>query len=189
MPGITFWFRRAVRALLATVTLASAGSVSALAQPVVDPTIAEFEPSPDHAITTPEGAPWVSSYLLQFFPVGSSTPSHSIDIGKPAPGPDGLIRFEFASRLPSPLVPGTIYEARVSAVGPGGSTASQPSNPFTRSATCEPTLSVTSVSFTATASTGSVTVTAADGCTWSAHAGAAWLTITSGASGNGSGIV
>src|SRR5262245_41419402 len=189
MTGINSRLHRPLSVLLATVTLATAGAIPALAQPVVDPTIAEFQPSADHNATTPDGTQWVTSYVLQFFPVGTSTPSHSIEMGKPAPESDGLIRFEFASKLASPLVPGTIYEARVSAVGPGGSAASDVSNSFTSSPVCAPTLSATSISIAATASTGSVAIVAASGCPWSASAGDGWLTVTAGSSGAGSGTV
>jgi hypothetical protein len=38
----------------------------------------------------------VSSYLLHIFPTGSSTPSYSIDIGKPDPDSAGLIGARFS---------------------------------------------------------------------------------------------
>src|SRR3990170_5788168 len=119
------------RVLLAMLAI-SVWSIPAGAQTVVDATTAEFQPSADHDATV-EGTPLVTSYLLQFFPGGSSSASHSIDMGKPAPGTDGLIRFQFTSRLTAPLVPGTTYQARVSAVGPGGTAPSTLSNTFTTS--------------------------------------------------------
>ncbi len=51
------------------------------------------------------------------------------------------------------------------------------------------TISPTSQSFAASAATGSVNVSAAPGCGWTATSNAAWITITSGASGSGNGIV
>src|SRR5687768_16456413 len=102
-----FWMvkdvaRRVVLAMAAAVFM----SIPAGAQTVVDATTAEFEPSADHN-TTSNGTALVTSYLLQFFPGGSSSASHSIDMGKPAPGTNGLIRFVFTSRLATPLVAGT----------------------------------------------------------------------------------
>src|SRR5688500_8866263 len=176
--------RRAMFAALVVII----GSVAASAQTVVDATTAEFQPSADHN-TTVNGTPLVSSYLLQFFPVGSSSASHSIDMAKPAPDSDGLIRFPFASRLTTPLVAGTTYQATVSAVGPGGIAASALSNPFTTSSPCSPSISATSATIAATAATGSVSVTAGTGCTWTAASNASWLTVTSGASGTGAGSV
>jgi hypothetical protein len=156
----------------------------AAAQTVIDATTAEFQASADHSASS-EGTPLVSSYLLQIFPTGSTTPSHSIDIGKPNPDGAGLIRFEFLSRLTTPLVPGTIYEARVSAVGPGGTSASLVSNPFTTSAPCAPVLSATSISVSAAATTRSVSVSAGATCGWDARANDTWITLTSPASATG----
>ena len=184
-----FWMvkvgvRRVVLAMAAMVFM----SIPAGAQTVVDATTAEFQPSADHN-TTSNGTALVTSYLLQFFPGGSSSASHSIDMGKPAPGTDGLIRFAFTSRLATPLVAGTNYQARVSAIGPGGTSASRLSNTFTVSASCTPSISASSVTVVPTASTGSVSVTAATGCTWTTTSNADWITVTSGASGTGNGSV
>jgi all-beta uncharacterized protein len=161
----------------------------AAAQSVVDATTAEFQPSADHSATASDGTPLVNSYLLQIFATGSSIPSYSIDMGKPTPGADGLIRFAFASRLTVPLVGGTIYEARVSAVGPGGSTSSQTSNTFASSAPCAPALSSVATSVGASATTGSVSVAAGTTCAWTTRANVTWLTVTSGASVTGAGNV
>ena len=54
---------------------------------------------------------------------------------------------------------------------------------------CTYTLSPVSNSFSASGGTGSVTVTAGSGCTWSASSTVPWITVTSGASGTGSGTV
>ncbi|MEP7338993.1 MAG: BACON domain-containing carbohydrate-binding protein [Acidobacteriota bacterium] len=51
------------------------------------------------------------------------------------------------------------------------------------------TISATSQSFTAAGGNGSVAVTSASGCSWTAASGADWLTITAGASGAGNGTV
>ena len=60
---------------------------------------------------------------------------------------------------------------------------------ITAAPACTYTLSATSFSAAAAGGTGSVNVTAPAGCSWKAASNAAWLTITSGASGSGSGTV
>src|SRR4029078_2529879 len=50
-------------------------------------------------------------------------------------------------------------------------------------------ISPTSQSFTAAGGMGSVNVTAAMGCSWSAGSNTTWIMITSGASGSGNGTV
>lgn len=61
--------------------------------------------------------------------------------------------------------------------------------PTCDSTTCNYTLNPTSASFTAASGTASVTVTTATGCTWTAVSNVSWITVTSGASGTGSGAV
>lgn len=175
------------------IAMVVAWVVPATAQTVVDATTAEFQPSPDHSVTS-DGIPRVTSYLLQFFPAGSSSPSHSIDIGKPAPDADGLIRFRFTPQLEqTPLVPGTTYEARVSAVGPGGSSTSGVSNPFTGPPPPPCTFAIDPTSRNNVAAGGesfSVAVTAGSGCNWPATTSpVSWIVVTSVGSGSGNGTV
>jgi uncharacterized protein (TIGR03437 family) len=54
---------------------------------------------------------------------------------------------------------------------------------------CTYTLTTTSIAAPYFASSGSIGVTAPTGCTWTAASSASWLTVTSGASGNGNGTV
>jgi hypothetical protein len=54
---------------------------------------------------------------------------------------------------------------------------------------CQITLTPTSQPASAASGTGMVGVTAPGGCEWTAVSGAAWITITSGASGSGNGTV
>lgn len=56
-------------------------------------------------------------------------------------------------------------------------------------APCTFTLSTSSLSFNASGGSNSVTVSAASHCTWSAASDRAWMSITSGASGSGDGVV
>jgi hypothetical protein len=63
----------------------------------------------------------------------------------------------------------------------------QPGNPLPP--VCSYSVSPTTVSAPAAGGPGSVAVAAPDGCAWSAGSQASWITITSGASGSGSGAV
>ncbi len=60
---------------------------------------------------------------------------------------------------------------------------------FTVGTNCTYSINPTSQSFVAVGGTGSVAVTAGSGCGWTATSNAAWITVTSGASGNGNGTV
>jgi Putative binding domain, N-terminal len=162
----------------------------AKAQPVVDPRFVEFTRSADHDRTT-GGTPVVQFYSLAIFTQGGSNPLDTIDLGKPTPDANGNIRIAFVPLMHFTPAAGVIYEARVSAVGSGGVGASTVSNTFTfQSSGCaQPTISPTSQSVVAGGGTGSVTVTAATGCPWTAASGASWITVTSGASGSGNGSV
>jgi hypothetical protein len=55
--------------------------------------------------------------------------------------------------------------------------------------TCTYSISPTSASFGASGGSGSVSVTAPSGCSWTAGSNASWITITSGSSGSGNGTV
>lgn len=78
----------------------------------------------------------------------------------------------------------------VSAVGNDGTTHTAASDvPSDCGGTCTFSISPTSASQTAAGGSGSVTVTAGAGCTWSAVSNATFITITSGASGSGNGTV
>jgi len=54
---------------------------------------------------------------------------------------------------------------------------------------CTYSISPTSKSFTSSGGTGSISVTSQSGCSWSASETASWISITSGSSGTGNGIV
>ena len=158
------------------------------AQTVVDPRFVEFSPSVDHNTNASDGTPLVQRYSLSVYVVGSSVAVGTRDLGKPTPS-GGVIRVDLVP-LNIVLTPGVVYEARVTAIGPGGSTASSLSNGFSFQPACAPSLNSTGQSVGAGGATGSVDVTAGAGCTWSAVSNnTGWLTVTSGASGNGNGTV
>ena len=172
----------------AFVILLVVGSAIVLsAQTVVDPRYVEFTPSADHNTLASDGTPLVQRYSLSVFPVGSSTATATTDLGKPTPS-GGIIRVDLLQFLQT-IPTGLVFEARVTAVGPGGSTASSVSNGFSFQAACAPTLNSTSQSVGSGATTGSVGVTAGSGCTWSATSNAAWITLSGATSGTGNGTV
>lgn len=78
----------------------------------------------------------------------------------------------------------------VSAVGNDGTTHTAASDlPADCGGTCTFSINPTSASQPAAGGTGSVTVTAGAGCTWSALTNASFITVTSGGLGNGNGTV
>jgi len=160
----------------------------ASAQTVTNPRIVEFDPSADHSVTLSDGQPAVERYDLEIYMAGATAPFHTVNLGKPAPQADGKIRYDFSSQVAGWPLPGGIYEARVSAVGPTGVGRSDVSNPFTFSAPCTYTLSPTSLSVGAGGGAQSVSVTAPAGCAWTASTSASWITLTT-TSGSGNGTV
>jgi hypothetical protein len=183
-----------VAALSLAVTL-----TALLRAQTVNPRLVEFDPSPDHNRTV-GGVALVTRYSLQFYVVGTTTQLQSIDLGKPAPESDGKIRVDFTAQLGTWLVDGVVYEARVSALGPGGSTQSTLSNQFVfpapappppaPSASCSYSVSPASRSVGSSVTTGTLGVTAGSGCNWTAVSSApSWLTVTGSPNGTGNGAV
>jgi hypothetical protein len=158
-----------------------------VAQTIVDPRTVEFTPSPQHDEVTSSGVAVVTSYSLAVYVAGQNTPQQTVSLGKPTPGTDGMIRLDFVSRLSTPLATGVSYQARVSAIGPGGSAASELSNAFTFAAPCTYSLGSTGTSVAAAGGAGTVNVSTASGCTWTATSSASWLSIVSPAGGKGVG--
>jgi hypothetical protein len=162
---------------------------SATAQALIDPTGVEFTASVDHDASGPTGQPIVSRYELLLYVAGSSSPTTIASLGKPSPDGAGTIRVPLASIL-SPRPPGGIvYEARIAAVGPGGSGISEPSNTFSFPVTC--TYSVSPDNRFAPVVGGSVSfsVSAPSGCAWTSSADVGWINSSGDGSGSGSGTV
>jgi hypothetical protein len=160
------------------------------AQSITDARRVEFTPSPDHnAVDPTSGLALVTNYTLDVFISGGTVPTQTANLLKPTPDIDGMIRVDFVSLLPSPLALGVIYEAVVSAVGPGGTAPSARSNTFSFSLPCPPTISPTSQTLSNTGGTATVTVSGAAACAWTAVSNDAWITVTTGATGVGPGTV
>lgn len=161
----------------------------AAAQALADPAWAEFTPSPDHNASTGDGTPIVTNYELDFYMIGAASPFTSRNLEKPSPAGDGLIHVSLTS-LFGGLPAGVIYEARVKAVGPGGATASTPSNQFTYTSTpCSYAVSADSSSFDATGGSSRVGVTTGSNCNWVASVDVPWIILEAPSAGTSSGAV
>jgi hypothetical protein len=156
----------------------------------MNPTTAQFLASADQNSTAADGTPLVTGYELDFYMVGAAQPFQTLPLGKPVPDATGNISVNFVTILGSALPAGSVYDATVVAVGPGGSSASTASNTFEYvSTSCSYAVSPTSASPGSAGGGASLTVTTTSGCSWTAASNASWLTITSGASGSASGTV
>jgi hypothetical protein len=150
------------------------------AQGIVDGRRLEFLPSADDSL--------VQDYSVNVYVAGSSTVYSTASLGKPTPDSDGYIRVAFVPLLSTALQLGVTYEARVAANGTGGSSLSDVSSTFALTSACgTSTISTSSVSVGAGATTGSLGVTST--CAWSSLVSGSWITVTSGASGNSSGTL
>lgn len=143
----------------------------------------------DHAAVDVDGLALVDHYTLNIYTAGSTTVVESVDLGKPVPDADGFIRVDFVALLPQPLTPGVSYEATVATVGPGGTAASDRSDTFGFSLPCSFSLTPSTQSYSSTGGNGSFDVATGATCQWTAVSQAAWLTVTTGASGTGPGTV
>src|SRR5262245_34797517 len=162
------------------VAIAMIAPLNSWAQAVIDPTTAEFTPSAEHDAVS-NGVPIVSAYELGFYQIGASQPFQTMSLGKSTRDPDGKIRVVFTELMGTTPTPAIEYEARVSAVGPGGVAISDPSNRFSFSAPpppCAYTVAPLVQSVDAAARNGSVSVKTAATCSWGASSNAAWIMIT-----------
>lgn len=112
----------------------------ALAQPVRNPTRLEFIASPDHAATYPDGSAVVERYDFEIYLQGASSPMTVVNLGKPTPDSQNRVTATPTELVGLPV--NQTFEARVSAVGPGGVGRSAPSNPFYRAGPPRPATSV-----------------------------------------------
>src|SRR5574343_1089514 len=105
-------------ALVAVMTLLAVPA--AMAQPVPNPTTAEFVKSADHDAMFGD-VPLVTRYELRHYVLGATTPISVYDLGKPTPDANGVIVATFPPLAPSAT---TIYFARVMVIGPEGQSES-----------------------------------------------------------------
>ena len=173
--------------LFLAVTWAAAGARDAAAQ-TVNPTTAEFNPSPDHNVIS-NGTAVVTRYDLEFYIPGAGSPFQVNSLGKPNPNATGLIQVVLTSVLTAFPAPGIVYESKVTAVGPGGVARSAVSNTFIFTAPCSYSINPTTQALAAGGGSGSTTVSTTTGCAWTAASNAGWISVTSGATGSGNGTV
>ena len=160
------------------------------AQSVVDPGFLEFTASSDHEFVDQAGQPAVARYEFQLYAVGSAAPIRTVDLGKPTPDANGTIRVPLTTILNPLPAGGTVYEARVAAVGAGGSTPSIASNTFSFQVPCTYSVAPVSRSMGAASGTTTVAVTAPSGCAWTATTTTAWMAVADSSSrGSGNGTV
>jgi hypothetical protein len=176
---------RSTAILLVSVLWASLAAAQA---PVINPRFLEFNASTDHSATLGTGEPKLTRYDLEFYNIGAASPFQTNSLGKPTPNGSGVIRIDLATTFAA-LPTGVTFEARVAAVGPGGTGRSSVSNQFAFTNPCTTTIAPTGATVGAATSTGSVSVTTGTGCAWTAVSNAGWVTISSGASGSGNGTV
>jgi antitoxin (DNA-binding transcriptional repressor) of toxin-antitoxin stability system len=172
-----------------TSLLVALSCVSAAAQSTVNPTKAQFTASPDQNATLPDGTPVVQFYQLELYLVGATAPFQTLNMGKPTPDSSGTITVDLTAVFTGWPIPGTLYDADVAAVGPGGVGRSALSNTFSFTAQCSPTVAPLTATEPAAGGTATASVTAASGCGWTAISNVSWTTVTAGASGTGNGTV
>ncbi|MEW6127725.1 MAG: BACON domain-containing carbohydrate-binding protein [Acidobacteriota bacterium] len=130
------------------------------------------------------GASGVTSSITVSAPSGCSRPATSMDgwvtiiSGANGTG-NGAVKYSVAAN------PTTNARSTVIVVGKKIHRITQAGG----TPVCNYTISPTSQTYPVTGGSGSVTVTTTTGCNWTAVSNAAWITITSGASGSGSGAV
>jgi Viral BACON domain/Putative binding domain, N-terminal len=180
---------RDLAVLLAVFLTVLAWPAAARAQDIVDARRVEFTPSVDNDVLS-GSTPVVTNYSLAVFVAGDATPVETVNLGKPAPDADGLMRVDFVALLRSQLTPGVVYETALSTVGPGGtSDPAARTNTFSYSPPCTASISPQSQTIGSAGGSGSAAVTVAAGCTWTASSNASWIAITAGATGTGAGNV
>jgi hypothetical protein len=136
-------FRKAIilAALAILFTASSAQAQATIPGFVLNPTIADFTASPDHNATAPlSGTPLLTEYRANYYlldALGNITgqPVLTLSLNKPAPNAQG--RIVIADPFGG-ISQNTAYRMVVTAVGPGGTTASAPSDPFGRETVAAP---------------------------------------------------
>ena len=116
-----------IRIPLLVLAVLALVAVSAPAQIVINPSTIDFLASADHN-TIFEGQAVLTSYRLELFLQGATTPAKTIDLGKPTPGTGGLVTITNPSHFVM-AVDGA-YTGQIVAVGPGGEGRSEMSNIF-----------------------------------------------------------
>ena len=73
---------------------------------LINPGAVEFVASADHNAKLASGAAVVTQYVLEVYVVGASAPFHSVNMGKPNPDSNGVVRYSFSSSVSGWPLPG-----------------------------------------------------------------------------------
>jgi len=142
-------------------------------------------PAAPQLVSPADGTSSVSPTPVLAWSVSTGATAYDVYFGTASPPPlvGSTANLNYA---PGTLSAATTYYWAVGARNSLGANVS-PARSFTVS--CVAALSVTGAAAPSTGGTGSIPVTAGASCAWTAVSNATWITITSGASGNGSGTV
>lgn len=135
--------RRGWQIVAWAATVAVLGAVPAAAQTgtVINPTLVEFQVSPDHLVTVPAGCgpvdgstcvAVVDRYELRIFAEGATAPQSVYNLGKPpAAASDSVVQVGIQDAIVAvPVDPSTRFFVRVAAIGSTGEGVSDPSASF-----------------------------------------------------------
>jgi subtilase family serine protease len=114
-----------------------------------------------------------------------TTTTYNVYFGKVSPPPlvTNTLSLNYA---PGTLAPSTTYYWAIGAKNSVGETVS---TAFSFTTSCVAALSPAATTFSGDGGTGTIPITAAAGCAWTASSQVPWITISSGASGNGNGTI
>jgi hypothetical protein len=150
-----------------TFTVSQAGIVCSPALSATQITVGASGGPGSVGVTVSAGCPWTAS---------SSAAWISITAGTPGNG-NGTVSYTVAANGSTANRTGTL------------TVAGQTYTVTQQGVTCTFSISPTSGSVPASSSTGNVSVTAPNGCAWTAVSGAGWIAVTAGANGSGNGTV
>jgi hypothetical protein len=165
-----------------TATLAASGLPTVLQLAASAPPGTPANPSPANNATGVSATPTLT------WTGGGDATSHDVYFGTSST-PPLIANVSGASYNPGTLSSSTTYYWRIVAKNNVGSTSSATWSFTTVSPGCSYSVSLPGISIPSGNFTGTVSVTAAIGCPWTAASDTYWLNITSGTSGAGSGTV
>lgn len=109
-----------------------AAAVASAQTPIVNPSLLEFDPSPDHSLTFIDAngvtVNVVTNYTWEVYNSSGLLVS-SFNLQKPTPNAAGKIVIDIRPELGT-LTGNLMYTSKVNVVGPGGTSTSGSSNPF-----------------------------------------------------------
>jgi len=145
-------------------------------------------PPPPPVLASPaNGATGVSVTMVLSWNAASGATSYGVYFGAVSP-PPLIVTTAGTAYTPGTLAAGTTYYWQIVASNTGGS-ANSATWSFMTPVACTYSFSPLSAAPDATGGSGVVAVTAPAGCAWTAVSNAAWLSITAGATGSGTGTV